>query len=101
MEFTVSRTNGRVDVKIKGALDLSHTDSLEVEFRKLLLRDFKEAVFNLTSVPFITSSGIGKFLIFYKKAMANGRKVRIKGINDNLLNLFKIIKLDHLVPMEQ
>lgn len=101
MEFTVSRTNGRVDVKIKGALDFAQADSLEVEFERLLTRDFKEAVFNLKSVPFITSSGIGKFLIFYKQASANGRRVRIKGINENLLNIFKIIKLDHLVPMEQ
>lgn len=101
MKFTVSRTNGRVDVKIKGALDLSQADSLESEFQRLLQRDFKEAVFNFKSVPFITSSGIGKFLIFYKQASADGRQVRIKGINENLLNLFKIIKLDHLVPMEQ
>ncbi len=101
MKFDVSRSNGTVNIKIVGPVDWAHTESLETEFRKLLLWDFKEAVFNLSSVPFISSSGIGKLLVFYKRAKANGSRIRIKGINRNLLNLFQTIKLDQLFPMEQ
>lgn len=100
MEFNVSRNNGRVDVQIIGPVDWANSQNLETEFNKLLLWEFNEAVFNLSSVPSISSSAIGKLLIFYKKAKSTGRKIRIKGINQNLLSLFKIIKLDSLFPME-
>lgn len=100
MEFNVTKNNGNVNVKIVGPLDWRHTENLEFEFSQLLLWDFKEAVLNLSSVPFITSSAIGKILVFYKTAQAMGKKIRIKGINQNLLNLFKTIKIDQLVPME-
>ena len=100
MEFNVSRNNGRVDVQIIGRVDWANSNNLEVEFSKLLLWDFKEAVFNLSSVPSISSSAIGKFLIFYKRAKSTGREIRIKGINRNLLSLFRIIRLDSLFPME-
>jgi len=100
MEFNVSKNKGRVDVQIIGPVDWVNSHNLEKEFNRLLLWDFKEAVFNLSSVPFISSSAIGKLLIFYKKAKATGRKIRIKGINRNLLSLFRIIKLDSLFPME-
>lgn len=100
MKFNVSRTNGRVNVKIIGPVDWVHTENLDFEFSKLLAWDFNEAVFNLSSVPFITSSGIGKLLVFYKRAKSKGRRIRIKGINHNLFNLFKTIKLDQLFPME-
>lgn len=101
MKLDVSRSNGTVNIKIVGRVDWAHSDNLETEFGKLLLWDFKEAVFNLSSVPSISSSGIGKLLKFYKKARANGSKVRIKGINQRLLSLFQTIKLDQLFPMEE
>lgn len=101
MEFNVSRSNGTVNVEISGPIDWTHSEDLEREFRELLVKDFKEAIFNLSSVPFISSSGIGKLLIFYKRAKANGREIRIKGINRNLLRLFQTIKLDRILPMEE
>ncbi|HQU71475.1 MAG TPA: STAS domain-containing protein [Calditrichia bacterium] len=101
MEFQVSEKNGLVNVTIIGAVDNENAEDLKQEFQQLLSANFNEAVFDLTYVPFITSSGIGKFLIFYKNIVAKGKKMRIKGINDNLLELFKSIKLDQLFPIEQ
>jgi anti-sigma B factor antagonist len=100
MEFNVTKTDGRVNVKIIGPVDWLHTENLDFELSQLLLRDFNEVVLNLSLVPFITSSAIGKLLVFYKTAKAEGKKIRIKGINHNVLNLFKTIKIDQLFPME-
>ncbi len=101
MEFNVAQQNGALNISIVGAVDNENADQLKQEFQELLARDFNEAVFDLTYVPFITSSGIGKFLIFYKNVVAKGKKMRIKGINDNLMELFKSIKLDQLFPIEK
>ena len=101
MEFNILQENGAVKISIMGAVDNENAEELKEHFQDLLNRDFKEAVFDLTYVPFITSSGIGKFLLFYKNVIALGRKMRIKGINDNLYELFQSIKLNQLFPIEK
>ncbi len=101
MEFNILQENGAVKISIMGAVDNENAEELKEYFQELLNKDFKEAVFDLTYVPFITSSGIGKFLLFYKNVIALGRKMRIKGINDNLYELFQSIKLNQLFPIEK
>jgi anti-anti-sigma factor len=101
MELNFNRNNGQVTITIIGAVDNDSAEELKVQFQDLLKHPFEEAVFDLSFVPFITSSGIGKFLIFYKNLSSNGRKMRVKGINDNLFELFKSIKLDQLFPIEK
>lgn len=101
MEFKLAQENDTIQVSIIGAVDNENAEELKQQFQELLKKEFTEAVFDLTYVPFITSSGIGKLLIFYKNIVAKGKKMRIKGINDNLLELFKSIKLDQLFPIEQ
>jgi anti-sigma B factor antagonist len=101
MEFRLAHKDEAVMISIIGAVDNDNSNELKNQFQDLLGHDFTEAIFDLTHVPFITSSGIGKILIFYKNVVANGKKMRIKGINDNLYELFRSIKLDQLFPIEQ
>jgi anti-anti-sigma factor len=101
MEFKYGQQNGTLNVSIIGAIDNENAEELKNKFQELLQKEFDQAVFDLTYVPFITSSGIGKLLIFYKNVVAKGKKMRVKGINDNLLELFKSIKLDQLFPIEK
>jgi anti-anti-sigma factor len=101
MEFKYGQNNGTLSVSIIGAVDNENAEELKNQFQELMVKDFNEAIFDFTYVPFITSSGIGKLLIFYKNVVAKGKKMRIKGINENLLELFKSIKLDQLFPIEK
>ncbi len=101
MEFKLIEENGKILISIIGAVDNENAEELKKEFQNLLQQDFEEALFDFTYVPFITSSGIGKLLIFYKNVVSRGKSMRIKGINDNLLELFRSIKLDQLFPIEQ
>ena len=101
MELTLKKENDMLHISIIGAVDNENADELKTSFQEILGKSFHEAVFDLTYVPFITSSGIGKFLIFYKNILSHGKKMRVKGINDNLYDLFKSIKLDQLFPIEK
>jgi anti-anti-sigma factor len=101
MEFKLDQRDEAVMVSIIGAVDNENSEELKSQFQELLTHEFNEAIFDLTHVPFITSSGIGKFLIFYKNLVAKGKKMRIKGVNDNLFELFRSIKLDQLFPIER
>lgn len=100
MELNITKDNSTLLIEIIGAVDNESADELKIYFQEFIDQDFNEAVFDLRLVPFITSSGIGKLLVFYKNSAAKGRKMRIRGINDNLLDLFKSIKLDKLFPIE-
>ena len=101
MELNIIRENGFIKISIIGAVDNENADELKHEFQALLEEDFQVAIFDLSFVPFITSSGIGKILVFYKNMISKGRQIRIKGINDKLLHLFTSIKLDQLFPIEK
>ncbi len=101
MEFKYGQSNGTLNISIIGAVDNENAEELKHQFQSLMEKEFSEAIFDFTYVPFITSSGIGKLLIFYKNVVARGKKMRIKGINENLLELFKSIKLDQLFPIEK
>ena len=68
---------------------------------EILEEDFKEVIIDLRYVPFITSSGIGKFLLFYKTVISSGRSMQIKGISENLYDLFRSIKLDQLFSIQK
>jgi anti-anti-sigma factor len=100
MEFKMVKKDRKILISIIGAVDNENSEELKKEFQKLLQQEFNEAVFDFTYVPFITSSGIGKLLIFYKNVVSKGKSMRIKGINNNLLELFRSIKLDQLFPIE-
>lgn len=101
MELSIVEQNGTMRISIIGAVDNENAEELKNHFHEILEKEFNVAVFDLSFVPFITSSGIGKFLIFYKNVVSKGRKMRIKGVNDNLLDLFKSIKLDQLFHIEK
>jgi anti-sigma B factor antagonist len=45
------------------------------------------------------SSGIGKILMFFKSLDGAKASFEIKGIHENLFNIFKAVKLDKLFPI--
>ena len=101
MELSVRKNDQNIYIEIVGPIDNETALELREYFHDILREDFREAIFDLSFVPFITSSGIGKFLIFYKNILSTGRVMKIKGISENLFDLFKSIKLDHLIPIQK
>jgi anti-anti-sigma factor len=57
-------------------------------------------VIDLSDLKSITSSGIGKIVNLYKGLQKNKGKVRIVGVNDTIMQIFKIVKLDKLMEIE-
>jgi anti-anti-sigma factor len=100
MEFKKKQLGDLVKIEILGGIDNESSEELKSHFNELMAAEFKEIEIDLFNVPFITSSGIGKFLLFYKNIVSKGKKMKITRINDELLDLFKSIKLDKLIPIE-
>jgi anti-anti-sigma factor len=101
MELSTQKDKHSLFIEIIGPIDNETAEDLKDKLREILREDFKEVIIDLRYVPFITSSGIGKFLLFYKTVISSGRSMRIKGISENLYDLFKSIKLDQLFSIQK
>ncbi len=101
MVFSYEQKEDRIYVKIAGVIENDTVDDLVNPMQEILSREFKEVVFDLSNVPFMTSAAIGKFLIFYKNLTSAGKKMRVKGIDEELMELFHDIKLDTFFPIER
>lgn len=99
MEVTTRKTEDALVVKVSGAVDTEAAEVLRTELGKVLKLHPKKVVMDLSLVPTMGSSGIGKILIFFKGLDSNNATFEIKGIHENLYNIFKAVKLDKLFPI--
>ena len=86
-------------VKVSGAVDTSAAEILRSELNKIAGQRPKKVVMDLSMVPTMGSSGIGKILMFFKSLDSSKASFEIKGIHENLYNIFKAVKLDKLFPI--
>lgn len=101
MEVTVNVNGETAEIKISGIVDNDNAEDLKRHLTEVQNGASKNAIFDLSMVPSITSSGIGKLLVFYKAIDAKGGKIQIDGIHTNLAKLFKSIKLDRLFEIKE
>lgn len=101
MEITTRQKGDEVMVGVSGQVDTDAAERLRAELAKVIRLNPKSVVMDLSKVPSIGSSGIGKILAFYKELNRIKATFAIKGIHENLYNIFKSIKLEKLFPISQ
>jgi len=94
MELTVVQNGSRTCFEISGTIDESSAAALRSRFDQLNLPAVQELVIDLRRVERIGSSGIGKFLLFYKNLAVHGGKIRIQNAPAQIYSLFQELKLD-------
>lgn len=101
MDFTTSTMADAVCVKISGPITDADGSALSQLFTQLT--DSGQAVvrLDLSLVPLITSTGIGKLIVLYKRLKIQSRELRISGIDEDVLSLFTAIHLDKMITIEK
>jgi anti-anti-sigma factor len=99
MEIATRKTEDALVVKVSGAVDTEAAEVLRKELGKVLKLRPPRVVMDLSLVPTMGSSGIGKILIFYKGLDSSDATFEIRGIHENLYNIFRAVKLDKLFPI--
>jgi anti-sigma B factor antagonist len=99
MEVTTKVNDDTLIVKVSGAVDTSAAEILRSELNKIAGQRPKKVIMDLSMVPTMGSSGIGKILMFFKSLDSSKASFEIKGIHENLYNIFKAVKLDKLFPI--
>ncbi len=99
MEHTLFEDGDWVVLQLKGALNFESTDQLKKVFDDLLLKTHSAIRLDLREVPVANSSGIGCILMFYKNLKKKGGKLEIRGISKNLAEMFRLVKIDQVIPI--
>lgn len=75
---------------------------LIVEFKAYLKNSGKRLiVMDYSEVEFVSSAGIGAMITISRSANECDGKMVLTGINDNILSVIKLTKLDRLLKIEQ
>ena len=100
MDIKVSESEGRINVTLRGDIYVEQSDELLETFNSIIEKDPQEVIINIKDLKSITSSGIGKIVLLYKGLNQKNGKVKITGVNETIMQIFKVVKLDKLIEIE-
>jgi anti-sigma B factor antagonist len=83
-------------VRIDGELDAVTAPQLRAPFDALVAEGRDPITIDLAQLRLIDSSGVGAIVSLYKRARANGGKVKIVGVSDQPAAIFKLLRLDRV-----
>jgi len=94
MRFEIKAASGVTHLAIEGELDAVSVSDLRPDLDKLVKGRPQIVEVDLSSLRMVDSSGVGALVSLYKRVRAQGGNVVIKGIRDQPLAIFQLLKLD-------
>jgi anti-sigma B factor antagonist len=88
MIFDIKEQNGGMYAAVSGRLDTPAAVKAQQEIAPLLENADKEIILDCTNLEYISSSGLRLFLTLRKESAAQGGKVIIEHINDEIKKVF-------------
>jgi anti-sigma B factor antagonist len=101
MDVVIKQRDCEVIAEISGEIDNLAAEKLQVELAKIVKLHPKNVILDLKQVPVMGSSGIGKILYLYKELNKNNATFAIRGIHDNLVEIFRSLKLEKLFSIKK
>ena len=101
MDFSVESAGEWVVISLSGPINFESINTLRSVFDRVLLDGAKKVRLNLKKVPVSNSAGIGSILMFYKNLKKRGGQLEVKGVSNNLFEMFRLIKLDKVIKVEE
>ena len=101
MKTTIQEFDENIVVTLVGSLDTAAAIETEQTLKPITAEEtVKDIVFECAELEYIASSGLRILLDILKKTKAKGRKVVLRNVNDDILNVFKITGFINLVEFE-
>ena len=90
MKVSIEEIDGNMVAFMEGSLDTSTAAETEKAMDPLNDVEGKDIIIDCTDLEYISSAGLRIFLGILQNAEDKDGRVLIKGINDNVRNIFKI-----------
>lgn len=100
MDIKLAESDRQVKVTLKGDIYVEQAGELVEVFNSIIEKSPEEVIIDISELKSITSSGIGKIVLLYKSLRKKNGKIKIIGVNDTIMQIFKIVKLDKLVEIK-
>ncbi len=101
MNISISNAGDIAIAKVSGPITETDGDTLKQKFEELVSSQATKIKMDLTLVPIITSTGIGKIIVLFRRLKSQGRELIISGIHENLYSMFTSINLDKMLSIEK
>lgn len=101
MEYSIKKDGKWVVISVNGQITFETSDDLQTIFDKVLSEGAKFVRLNLSMVPVSSSSGISAVLVLYRNLKKRDGVLEIKGISENLFEMFKLLKTGHLIKISE
>jgi anti-sigma B factor antagonist len=98
MHYTRTDTADETTLVIEGTLDALTAPDLRGVVDALVNERRRLVTLDLASLRLIDSSGVGVIVSLFKRLRAQGGDVRITGLRDQPLAIFKLLRLDRVFP---
>jgi len=99
--LTIERKDGKTAgthiYSLIGPLTLRNLFELQTELRSATPPPL--TVIDLTQVPYMDSAGMGLVMNHYVRCQTRGVKLVVVGANNRVLDLFKVTKVDTVLPL--
>ena len=100
MNTSITEKDGKYVVTLEGELDTAHALEVEQAMQPLHELNGKEIIVECSQLEYIASSGLRILLGLLKSAKANGNKVVLKSLNDEIKDVFKMTGFIDLFNIE-
>ncbi len=100
--LTIERKEGKapstVIYSLSGPLTLRNMFEFQAELRHAAAAPL--TIFDITSVPYMDSAGMGLVMNHYVHCQSKGGKLIVAGANNRVLDLFKVTHVDTVLPLK-
>ena len=93
MNTTIEEIDGKYVATLEGEMDTAEAVKVEEVLKPLYTSEGKDVIIDCTNLEYIASSGLRIFVNILKKAQAAGSRVVLRGVNDDIKNVFKLTGL--------
>lgn len=101
MKTTIQDFDENIIVTMNGSLDTAAAIETEQTLKTITANELaKDIVFECQELEYIASSGLRILLDVLKKNKAKGKRVILRNLNDDILNVFKITGFINLFEFE-
>lgn len=100
MNAKIEVIDGKYIATLVGEMDTAAATEAEEVLKPLYNSDGKDVIIDCTGLEYIASSGLRILLSILKGAKASGSKVVMRGVNDDIKNVFKLTGFISLFEFE-
>ena len=94
-------SENEITIEVQKITPQEFSDHFQQEANEVLNTGYALVTLDLQAVKHLSTAGIGKIIMMHRKMNEQKRTLRIKGCSNALFEVFKLLQLNNLMPIEK